>query len=215
MAFDSWTSIVYNKSVKQTLMVKLAPSSPQHQALLKTMERFNEACNYASQQAFETGTFGQYYLHHRVYRELRERYSLSAQMAVRAIARVSESYRADRKSAHLFKSHAAVVYDQHILSWKGLDKVSILTLDGRQVIPAWIGVYTEARLNRAVRQTDLILRNGVFYLAVILDAPEPAPDDPTGTLGVDLGVTNLAVDSDGQFYSGEKVDTVSREGTYC
>lgn len=93
-----------------------------------------------------------------------------------------------------------------------MDKVSILTLSGRQVIPIRVGGYQEARLDRKVKQTDLILRNGIFYLAVVSDAPEATPDDPTGTLGVDLGITNLAVDSDGEFYSGEDVDKV-REKT--
>jgi IS605 OrfB family transposase len=192
--------------VKQTLMIKLSPSQEQHQALLETMERFNEACNYASGKAFETCTYGQYYLHHMVYGYLREHYKLSAQMAVRAIAQVSESYKADRKYQHSFKPHSAMVYDQRILSWKGLDKVSILTLAGRQIIPTRIGDYQEARLDRKVRQSDLILRDSIFYLAVVVDAPEPTPDDPNGYLGVDLGIVNIAVDSDGKTYSGNQVN---------
>jgi len=194
--------------MKQTLMIKLAPTPEQHKALLETMERFNEACNYASQEAFKTQTYGQYYLHHMVYHYLREHYQLSAQMAVRAIAQVSESYKTDRKVQHSFKPHSAMVYDQRILSWKGLDKVSILTLQGRQIIPIKIGSYQEARLDRKVRQSDLILRNNIFYLAIVVDAPEATPDDPIETIGVDLGVIHLAVDSDGEFYSGEAVDKV-------
>jgi len=194
--------------MKQTLMIKLAPTEEQHQSLLGTMEQFNGACNYASGKAFETGTYGQYYLHHMVYRYLREHYSLSAQMAVRAIAQVSESYKVDRKTQHSFKPHSAMVYDQRILAWKGLDKVSILTLQGRQIIPIRIGSYQETRLDRKVRQSDLILRNNIFYLAIVVDAPEATPDDPVGTIGVDLGVINLAVDSDGEFYSAESIDNV-------
>jgi len=194
--------------MKQTLMVKLTPDPEQYQSLLETLERFNEACNHASNIAFNTGTFGQYYLHHAVYGYLREHFGLSAQMAIRAIAKVSESYKTDRKALHLFKPHSAMVYDQRILAWKGLDKVSLLTLDGRQIIPIRIGAYQEARIDRNVRQTDLILRRGIFYLAAVIDAPESTPDDPTGTLGVDLGVINLAVDSDGEFYSGEAVDNI-------
>jgi len=133
-------------------------------------------------------------------------------MAVRAIAKVSESYKMDRRAKHSFKPHSAVVYDQRILSWKGLDKVSILTLKGRQLIPIRIGTYQEAKLDRKVRQCDLILRKGIFYLAVTVDAPEPTPDDPVDALGVDLGVVHLVVDSDGEFYSGEQVDKV-REKT--
>jgi len=189
-------------------MVKLAPSQEQYALLLQTMERFNEACNYLAELAFAHYTAGQVKLHHLAYHYLREHYSLSAQMAVRAIGKVAETCRRNKSKLVVFKPHLAMVFDQRILSWKGLDKVSILTLKGRQIIPIRIGIYQEARLNRVVKQTDLILRNGTFYLAVTVDAPEATPDDPTGTLGVDLGVTHLAVDSDGKVYSGEAVDKV-------
>jgi len=192
--------------MKQTLMIKLASSPEQHQALLQTVERFNEACNYASQIAFESSTFGQYYLHHLTYDYLRQHYKLSAQMAVRAIAKVSESYKMDRKSQHFFNPHSAMVYDQRILSWKGLDKVSILTLNGRQIIPIRIGAYQEVRIDRKVRQSDLVLSDGIFYLAAVVDAPEPTPNVPDGFLGIDLGIVNIAADSDGETYSGGQVN---------
>jgi len=195
----------------QTLLVKLAPSQKQHQALLSTMERFNEACNYISQLAFEHHTAGQVKLQHLAYRYLREHYGLSAQMAVRCVGKVVEVYRRDKSKLHIFKPHSAMVFDSRILSFKGLDNVSILTLQGRQIIPIRIGEYQEARINRIVRQCDLILRKGIFYLAVTIDAPEPAPDDPTGALGVDLGIVHIAVDSDGEFYSGEQVDKVRQK----
>ena len=194
--------------MKQTLMIKLAPTPEQHQALLETMERFNEACNSIAKTAFELRTASKFRLQKAVYRDTREKFGLSAQLSIRAISKVAEAYKRDRSIKPVFKPHSTVVYDQRILSWKGLDRVSILTLNGRQIIPTRIGSYQEARIDRKVRQCDLILRDGAFYLAVVVDAPEADPDDPVGTLGVDLGVINLAVDSDGGFYSGKAVDKV-------
>jgi len=192
-------------------MVKLTPTNEQHKALLETMERFNEACNYISSLAFERYTASQVKLHHLAYRYLREHYGLSAQMAVRVVGKVVEVYRRDKSRLHGFKLHSAMVYDNRILSFKGLDKVSILTLQGRQIIPIRIGEYQEARINRIVKQCDLLLRKGIFYLALTVDAPEPTPDDPVDALGVDLGVVHLAVDSDGEFYSGEQVDNIRKK----
>jgi len=93
-----------------------------------------------------------------------------------------------------------------VKSFKGLDRVSLLTLDGRKLIPVRLGDYQRARMDRRRGQADLLYRNGAFYLALTVDAPEPEPDDPTGVLGVDLGITNLAVDSDGETHSGEAVE---------
>jgi IS605 OrfB family transposase len=92
------------------------------------------------------------------------------------------------------------------LSFKGLDHVSILTLDGRILVPLRIKEYVEARRDRIKGQSDLLYRNGTFYLAVTLDAPEPTPDDADDFLGLDLGIVNLATDSDGEPYSGEEVE---------
>ena len=197
--------------MKQTLMVKLAPTNEQYKLLLETMEHFNEACNYVSSLAFERYTSSQVKLHYLAYRYLREHYGLSAQMAVRAIGKVVEVYRRDKSTLHIFKPYSAMVCDDRTLSFKGLDRVSILTLQGRQVMPIRIGEYQEARINRIVKQCDLILRKGIFYLALTVDAPEPSPDDPTGVLGVDLGIVYLAVDSDGEFYSGEQVDKIRQK----
>ena len=198
--------------MKQTLMVKLAPSAEQYQSLLETMEGFNEACNDIAKVAFTIGTANKFRLQRATYQDIRGRYGLSAQLTIRAISKVADTYKRDRSIKPVFKSHSAMVYDQRILSWKGPGKASVLTIDGRQAVPVKLGTYQEVRLDREVKQTDLILRDGIFYLAVVSDAPEAIPDDPTGTLGVDLGVINLAVDSDGEFYSGKTVDKV-REKT--
>ncbi|EQD67952.1 transposase, IS605 OrfB family, partial [mine drainage metagenome] len=55
---------------------------------------------------------------------------------------------------------------------------------------------------------DLIWRDGKFYLAVIVGVPDGSPYEPQGALGVDLGVVNIATDSDGTTYSSEPVDKV-------
>jgi IS605 OrfB family transposase len=129
-------------------------------------------------------------------------------MAIRAIAKVCEAYKRDRSKKPTFKPHGAMVYDQRILSWKHLQQASILTLKGRILVPIRIGEYQKVRMDRIRGQADLILRNHRFYLAVVVDAPEANQYDPTGALGVDLGLVNLAVDSNGTTYKGESVDRV-------
>src|SRR5207245_7751131 len=66
--------------------------------------------------------------------------------------------------------------------------------------------YQESRLGAIKGQADLLYRNGVFYLAVTLDVPTPTPDQPTDTLGVDLGIVNLATDSTGETFDGQQVE---------
>jgi IS605 OrfB family transposase len=64
------------------------------------------------------------------------------------------------------------------------------------------GAYQAARLDRRQGQADLIYRDGRWLLAVTADAPEEMPFDPEDILGVDLGIVNVATDSDGNQYTG-------------
>lgn len=99
-----------------------------------------------------------------------------------------------------------MVYDQRILSWKGFEAISILTLEGHQKIPIRIGDYQKARMDRGKGQADLILVKGTFYLCVVVDASEESPFDPKGVLGADLSIKYLAVDSDGEIHSRDQVN---------
>jgi len=191
-----------------TLIVKLAPTPEQHVALLATMERFNEACNYVADVAFEQKSANKFALQKLVYQTLRERFGLSSQMAVRVVGKVTEAYKRDKTKRVQFRKHGAIVYDQRILSWKGLDRVSILALSGRLLIPVIMGEYQAQRLRRVRGQADLILRDGVFYLAVVVDVPEGAPVKNDDWLGVDLGIVNIASDSDGDVYSGAALNGI-------
>jgi len=194
--------------MKLTVKVKLLPTSEQKDSLVKTIEVFNEACNYTSAVAFKDKKFGQVGLHHLCYYHVRDRYGLSAQLTVRAIGKVSESYRAEKKRLHVFKKHSALVYDQRILSFKGLDTVSILSLDGRFKIPIIFGAYAKLDQRRVRGQADLVYSKGNLFLFLCVEVPDGTPFIPQGTLGVDFGIVNLATTSDGQQFSGKVVDSV-------
>ncbi len=192
----------------QTLIIRLYPSEEQHQALLETMHRFNEACNYIAVIAFSIMSANKIKLQQIVYRDVREKFGLSAQLTIRAISKVAEAFKRDKSIKPEFRPDGAIVYDQRVLSWRKLEAISILTISGRQTIPFRIGDYQKVRLNNIRGQADLILRNGIFYLAVVVEVPEPSKIDAVGTLGIDLGIANIATDSDGETFSGKQVDDV-------
>ena len=191
--------------MKQVIVLKLEPSQEQHQALLETLEAFNAACQYAADVAYEKRCANKIALQPLIYATLRDRFGLSAQMAIRAIAKAVEAYKRDKRVHVRFRPHGAMVYDERIMSFKGLTHVSLLTLAGRQRIALRYGAYQAARLDRAQGQADLVYRDGTFFLFVTIDLPTPPPSDPGDVLGVDLGIVNVAVDSDGEIHTGEAV----------
>jgi len=179
--------------------------------LLATMEAFNAAAQHAAKVGFEARLASQPGIHQRCYRDLREQYGLSAQMAVRAIGKAVEVLRRDKTKFPMFKPHGAITYDERILSWKGLNHVSLWTLKGRKVLPYVFGEYQAKRLDRLKGQVDLVYRDGKFYLYATGEFPEDHPVEATDFLGVDLGIVNLATDSDGNVYTGEQVEVVRQK----
>lgn len=194
--------------MQTTLVVKLQPSEAQAAALLQTMERFNAACDAIAEVAFAGRTANKVAIQKLVYTGIRERFGLSAQMTIRTIAKVCDVYKRDKAIQPTFRPHGAMVYDQRILSWKGIDRVSILTLTGRELIPTVMGEYQRARMGRVRGQADLCHRDGRFYLHVVVDVPEPPVSDSGEFLGIDLGIKHIAVDSDGETFSGAHLNSL-------
>jgi len=195
-----------------TIALALETTPEQRDTLLETMEAFNSACNYLASLGKHTN---KYELQRIAYREIREKYGLSAQMAIRAISKVVETWKTNPESTPKFELRGAMQYDQRILSFKGLDRVSIATLRGRLKLRLLVGGYQkealEGRWGMRRGQADLVYRGGRFFLYVVVDAPEENPFQPKDIIGVDLGIVNIATDSTGRNWSSERVENVRKK----
>ncbi len=80
------------------------------------MERFNSACDGIAEVAFREKTANKLRLQRLVYGEIRARFGLSSQLAIRAISKVCEAYKRDKTIRPRFRPHGAVPYDQRIMS---------------------------------------------------------------------------------------------------
>lgn len=161
--------------MKQTVVVRLEPDGEQFKRLLTTMEAFNKACQQVADVAYEQRTSNKIALQPIVYMNLRNEYGLSSQMAVRAISKACEAYRHDKRVHIRFDLHDGMIFDQRLLSFKGITDVSLLCLEGRELIPFRFVAYTTARVDRAVGQADLLLEENTFFLHIYIDmasAPE-------------------------------------------
>ena len=196
--------------MKIVLQIKLLPDETQHAALKDTMRVFNEACNFIAEIAFREQCASKFVLQKQVYEHVRNQFGLSAQLTIRAIAKVVEAYKRDKSKQCFFKPTGSVVYDQRILRFKGLEAASILTLQGRLTLAIQMGEYQGLQMGRGHGQADLVLVDGIFYLLVVIETPTAPPMNPKGFIGVDLGIVQIASDSDGESFSGEAVENTRR-----
>jgi putative transposase len=186
-------------------MVKLLPSKPQSEDLKQTLRRVNSACDYVSGVAWETRTFGKYALQKKTYQEVKEGFSLTAQVVVRLLAKVADAFTLDKRTRRTFRPLGAIAYDDRILRWYD-SEVSIWTVVGRERVPFVCGARARDLLGSRRGESDLVYRGGKFYLFATVEIEEPPPRVPEDWLGVDLGVTNVATDSDGKTYTSERTE---------
>ncbi len=197
--------------MKLIAKIKLLPLPDEAARLKAVMERFNAAADRIGAVAFENKTANVYELRGLCYAAVREEFGLSSQMAQLAIKSVSDAYKRDLSKRVRFRKHASVPYDQRTMSFKGPDRVSLLTLDGRIKVAFIVAAYDAERMALPKGQSDLVYRDSKWYLFVTVDVPDGSPIDPTDFIGVDLGIANIATDSDGGQHSGKDVERVRRK----
>src|SRR4051812_22527201 len=83
--------------MKLIVNLKLKPQASQHSALLATLREANKASNRISEIAFKNKVFKQFNLHKISYHTVKEQFNLSAQMIVRQIDKVADSYKIQAK----------------------------------------------------------------------------------------------------------------------
>ena len=94
--------------MKLTLQTRLLPTSEQVAALEVTLRAFNAAANWLAGEAFARKTANRFSLQKLYYQQLRGRFGLSAQMAVRCIAHTCETYKRDKKKRPHFRPFASI-----------------------------------------------------------------------------------------------------------
>ncbi|EWM12379.1 transposase [Kutzneria sp. 744] len=220
--------------VKRTAPVRLLPTPEQAVALRSTLHACNVAGSWLSRQMHANHVFGKHEAQKRWYSEIKARFGLSAQPAIRVIGKTADAYatlranlragnygppgserrRAVEAAPIVFRAEAAQPFDARCLSWQ-LDErgrggtVSIWTTTGRLKGLPLVGGDAQVALlrTRPIGESDLVHRDGVWLLHAVVDIAEmPLREPVNGFLGVDLGIVNVATTSDGDRMSGSRLN---------
>lgn len=191
----------------KTVVCKLELTGEEHDKLFRTVQAFKDACNYISEVAFERRVFNPVALHHMVYRETRSKFGLPANLAIRARDRVAKTYKLRRDKLLRFDK-LSLDLDARLFRLvhkpEGIH-ASISTVEKRVKPILAIGEYQQKLLDGA-KPTHAVLtyKNKKFFLHITVEweAPEPKGNNP---VGVDVGMSNLLVASNGFKVGGKSV----------
>lgn len=190
-----------------TIKCKLIANSTVNQALIDTCEEFAKACNAIIPVALKNNETNNIKLHRLCYQELRQTTSLSANLVIRAIRRVSQTLvRAKRFGGlpKMFKP-TSVDYDARIFQYRERDEsVSLTTVNGRVHIPMSLGEYQRKHLRGKKPTSATLKRYGkIWFININVEEETPEPVKGDKVLGVDMGIVNTIATSEGSLVSGK------------
>jgi putative transposase len=186
----------------------LAPTPEQAAGIDATLVAFAGACDLAAETARAIDSTNKFKVHHACYATIREQFGLSANLAIRAIARACAAFQTAKKMQSTF-APTSIDYDVRIFGFQeGNWTFSLRLLAGRVRLATVLGEWQRASLKgRKPASATLVKRaDGRYFLHVQVVEEVPDPVEPTDYLGVDLGLVNIAVDSEGEAYSGAPIN---------
>ncbi|WP_432573542.1 RNA-guided endonuclease InsQ/TnpB family protein [Kineococcus sp. SYSU DK005] len=202
--------------MKIVVPVRLFPEPAQEAALRATLRACNAAANDVSVLAWRSQVFRRVGLQKIAYVHVKATHGLAAQAALHVIRKVADAYVLDTRTRRTFRPEAAQPFDDRCLSWQIPEAegavegtVSIWTTAGRM---KWVRFRCSMDQMRALREhrkgeSDLVHRDGMWFLHATCEMPQVTPFTPRGWIGVDLGIVNIAT-SDGTRYSGTALNRV-------
>lgn len=194
--------------MQRTIRVKLIPSPPQAELLGETSRLFTAAFNAVCRVGWEQQITNGVALHHATYYPTQADYpALVSDLLIQARVKATEAI----KSAFALRKAGRTVgmpqsdacpprYNLHTyrVDWER-ETVRMSTTGGRQTIRFAVPDYCVHYAGYAVDTADLINRDGVWWLHIVVTVPAPVVEPTDEVVGVDLGIAQPAVTSTNRF----------------
>nr|WP_242704085.1 transposase [Enterococcus sp. 669A] len=184
--------------------------------LMQTMTAYQNACNWLSQQVFQSKVLKQFLLNELYYRKLRECFGLKAQMTQSVMKTVIAKYKTCKSNGHAW-TQIEFKQPQYDLVWNRDYSLkeswfSVNTLSGRLKL-----CFEKKGMRRFFDGTwkfgtaKLVHKFNKWFLHISMSKENQLPElaETTQVVGIDLGINFLATtyDSDGKtnFFNGREV----------
>jgi putative transposase len=197
-----------------TIVCKLQPTPEQAVKADDLLKAFADACNYVNEQV-KPGIFSKTTIQNLTYQDIRARFGLSANQAVRVCARVGANRKTAKSKGDTVKSFSptSADYDARIFDFREKDQTVSLTLLGsRERIPVVLANYQAGKLKGRKPTSAQLCKHGdgQFYMHIQVTDDVPDPIEGDKVIGVDLGRRDIAVTSEGDRWDGKKT-TATRD----
>jgi putative transposase len=195
------------------LLLKTSPA--QAATLAASLAACNRVCQVAADWMLANGRPNKFAAQRAIYHDLKQEFGLGAQANIQAIFKAAGSVRKLLPSAVAItvRDEGAFPYTRDLMfSFRG-SRLSLWTTSGRlkkiefSYEPAKRQLVEKGRH----RESDLrVDRQGRWWLDLTVEVDVSPQAEAVGFLGVDLGLANLAVASDGEVFGGNDLERLRR-----
>ncbi|MFQ5795281.1 MAG: RNA-guided endonuclease InsQ/TnpB family protein [Candidatus Bipolaricaulia bacterium] len=203
--------------VTKTLKVKLNPGTQEKRALDDTMHLVSEVANYIANVAHENRCWNKVALHHLTYYDVREKFALPANLACTTRDKVAEACKsAKTKRKRKFSRYTPIRLDARTFGILKDGRASISTVQERIRVHMEMGDWQRSVLNtwkvNGAAEITYRKQTDTHYLHIVVkrNVDPPEPTERNRTVGVDMGMYNLATTSHGQQHSGHQAHQIRR-----
>jgi IS605 OrfB family transposase len=175
-----------------TVRMKVSPEPEGEQALLDLMRRYRDALNYSVRAIIANRALSLSRAHRLLYKELRERYGLSARAALdcyREAIAIAKSWLRNPRRGSMPIVKGLSMWLTHELGYRVKGDHVELAGGYRLRVIGWDRRYDSL----PSREARLVFRDGEFTLYVFKRAPRPAKYAPKGVLAVDVNERQIVV----------------------
>ncbi|WP_313929805.1 transposase [Microcoleus sp. FACHB-SPT15] len=195
-----------------TIVCKINPTPEQVVKIEATLQAFADACNYIN-EVIEPKITHNVTIQNQVYGEVRERFGLASNLAIRAINRVSANRKTAKRMNKPVKKFlpTSADYDARIFSFREKDwSVSLTLVGGRERFLVDVGSYQKGKLSGFTPTSAILVKhqNGTYSVNIQVKNDAPSPQKSQGVIGVDLGRRDVAATSEGESFSGQQITEI-------
>jgi len=215
---------VNSTTIRRTVCVKLDLDASAIETLRETIDQYQWAANYVVEDAWsdsveEPETVSRTDLHDRTYECVRRRTSLQASQVQLARNRAAEALKTVVEHRSQGRTAGKPRFTSEFLDFNDrsitirTDHATLSSVDGRVHADFIIPENPDTPHHHYFCNEEfdpgratLIPKNGDYFLHVTLTSEiQPEPPSRQWILGVDLGISNLAVTSTGRFWNGNRI----------
>jgi IS605 OrfB family transposase len=191
--------------MQRTITLKLGNNS----VIAETVRQFNECCNFFLRMGYDAKTYSKRAVQNLGYREARRRWPCLQSSLVQGARDCACDMlkRAKSKKLPVKQRWSSARFNQRTFkAYLSTGSLSISTVEGRKRITLNIPTYFHRYVDWDVVSARVRSLKGIMYSDLVVESEDIAPsgnllNEPLRVLGIDRGVINAAVASNGMFFN--------------